>query len=112
MVKRAGMQSQIQKFDKYMRMIENLNPEAVQWLRKIPLDKWTCAHDDGRRYGMMTTNLSECFNGVLKNARFLPITALVQLTFFRLVSYFDGRRAQAEDAINRDERFTPLLWIT
>ena len=56
----------------------------------------------------MTTNLSECFNGVLKNPRFLPVTSLVQLTFFRLVSYFDGRRAQADEALDRSERFTPF----
>ena len=73
-----------------MRIIEKLKPEAIEWLNDILLDKWTLAHDDGRRYGMMTTNLSECFNGVLKNARFLPANALVQLTFFRLVSYFGG----------------------
>ena len=29
----------------------------------------------------MTINMSEVFNGVLKGARNLPITALVQLTF-------------------------------
>ena len=108
-VKRAGMQTQPRKFHKYMRNIEKFNPEAVQWLNEIPLAKWTRSHDDGRRYGMMTTNISECFNGVLKNARFLPITALVQLTFFRLVSYFEGRRVQAIEAMDRNERFTPFV---
>ena len=37
----------------------------------------------------MTTNLSECFNGVLKGARSLPITALVKFTFYKVNSYFD-----------------------
>ncbi|RVW93256.1 Serine/threonine-protein phosphatase 7 long form-like [Vitis vinifera] len=41
----------------------------------------------------MTTNIAECINGVLKGARMLPITALVQLTFYRCVSYFETRRA-------------------
>ena len=40
----------------------------------------------------MTTNLFEVFNGVLKGARNLPITALVQLTFYRVNSYFTVRR--------------------
>ncbi|RVW35600.1 hypothetical protein CK203_112562 [Vitis vinifera] len=41
---------------------------------------------------IMTTNMSEVFNGVLKGARNLPITALVQLTFYRVNSYFTVRR--------------------
>ena len=40
----------------------------------------------------MTTNLSECFNGVLKGARSLPITTMVRYTFFKVNSYFDARR--------------------
>ena len=36
----------------------------------------------------MTTNISGIFNGVLKGAHNLPITTLVQLTFYRVNSYF------------------------
>ena len=36
---------------------------------KEDLDMWTQLHDGGYRYGAMTTNVSECFNGVLKGAR-------------------------------------------
>ena len=39
----------------------------------------------------MTTNLSECFNGVLKGARSLSITAMVRFTFFKVNSYFYAR---------------------
>ena len=42
----------------------------------------------------MTTNIAECINGVLKGAQMLPIIALVQLTFYRCVSYFDTRRGE------------------
>ena len=40
----------------------------------------------------MTTNMSGVFNGVLKGAHNLPITALVQLNFYRVNSYFTVRR--------------------
>ena len=40
----------------------------------------------------MTTNMSEVFNGVLKGARNLPITVLVQLTFYQVNNYFTIRR--------------------
>ena len=32
------------------------------------MDMWTQSHDSGRHYGAMTTNISKCFNGVLKGA--------------------------------------------
>ena len=42
----------------------------------------------------MTTNIVECINEVLKGARMLPITTLVQLTFYRCVSYVDTCRGE------------------
>ncbi|KAL6552790.1 hypothetical protein OROHE_008154 [Orobanche hederae] len=89
---RAGSQNQVRKFNSTMEEIGKLNPEARKWLERHPLHRWTLAHDGGRRYGLLTTNLSEIFNSVLKGARFLPITACVQLTFYRLVHYFEVRR--------------------
>ena len=42
----------------------------------------------------MTTNVSECFNGVLKGARGLPIAAMVEFTWSKLVAYFHGRHKE------------------
>ena len=42
----------------------------------------------------MTTNISECFNGVLKGARGLPIAAMVEFTWCKLVAYFHDRHKQ------------------
>ncbi|RVW94352.1 Serine/threonine-protein phosphatase 7 long form-like [Vitis vinifera] len=67
------------------------------------------SHDGGRRYGIMTTNMSEVFNSVLKGARSLPITALVQLTFFRLNSYFVVRREQGANRLASNEEYTPYV---
>ena len=36
----------------------------------------------------MTTNISECFNGVLKSAQGLPIATMVEFTWSKLVEYF------------------------
>ena len=54
----------------------------------------------------MTTNLSECFNGVLKGARSLPIIAMVQYIFFKLVSYFDNRRNQTQAQLDDGQVFS------
>ena len=71
------MQTQLRKFNKCTMKIKKINSKAIQWLNKIFMEKWSRAHDGGQRFGMMTTNLFECFNGVLKNTRFLLVTSLV-----------------------------------
>ena len=64
------------------------------YLMKEDLDLWTQLHDGGYHYGVMTTNVSECFNGVLKGARGLPITAMVEFTWSKLVVYFHDRHKE------------------
>ena len=58
------------------------------------VDMWSQSHDGGRRFGAMTTNILECFNGVLKGARGLPIATLVEFTWNKLVQYFHDRRKE------------------
>ncbi|RVW75039.1 Serine/threonine-protein phosphatase 7 long form-like [Vitis vinifera] len=82
---------------------------CMRHLATIPFEKWALSHDGGRRYGIMTTNMSEVFNSVLKGARSLPITALVQLTFFRLNSYFVVRREQGANRLASNEEYTPYV---
>ena len=36
--------------------------QPFAWIDQIPLEKWTQAYDEGRRYGHMTTNLVECIS--------------------------------------------------
>ena len=42
-------------------------------------------------------------------ARSLPITALIQLTFFRLHSYFVARREQGANRLASEEQYTPYV---
>ena len=51
----------------------------------------------------------EVFNSVLKGPWNLPITALVQLTFFRLNSYFIARKEQSYNILASDEQYTPYV---
>ena len=84
------------KFESIMQAIKDVEINALRkvdhdddhldrympytYLMSEDLDKWTQSHDDGRRYRAMTTNISECFNGVLKGARDLPIATMVEFT--------------------------------
>ena len=92
-----------------MTIIWRINSKAQQWLEAIPLGIWALSHDRGRRYGIMITNMSEVFNSVFKGARSLLITALVQLTFFRLNGYFVARRKQDDNRLTSDEQYTAYI---
>ena len=77
LVCRAALVSTERKFNKHMTTIGRTNSETQQWLEAIPFQLWALSHDGGRRYGIMTTNISEVFNSVLKGARSLPVTTSV-----------------------------------
>ena len=53
--------------------------------------------------------MSKVFNSVLKGARSLLITVLVQLTFFRLNSYFVARKEQCYNILTSDDQYTPYV---
>ena len=72
LVCRAALASTKHKFNKHMTTIGRINSEAQQWLEAIPFQLWALSHNGGRIYGIMTTNMSEVFNSVLKGARSLP----------------------------------------
>nr|CAN83615.1 hypothetical protein VITISV_011368 [Vitis vinifera] len=76
---------------------------------RAAMESKALSHDGGRRYGIMTTNMFEVFNGVLKGARNLPITVLVQLTFYRVNSYFTVRREHGANRLASGEEFTPHI---
>lgn len=59
------------------------------------MQKWKIAHDGGHCYEVMTINLSESFNSILKNARNQLITTLVKLTYYHCVAYFVDRYTKA-----------------
>lgn len=81
-------------FKHYRKEIRLSNKDAVQWIDSISLEKWTRTYDNGQRWGHMTTNLVESMKFVFKGIHNLPITALVQATYFRLGALFETRRSK------------------
>ncbi|GFZ15688.1 hypothetical protein Acr_25g0000970 [Actinidia rufa] len=108
----AGTVHQVRKFNEVMDEIKNLGTKsesaarAYRALCNEDLTKWILAHDGGYRWGVTTTNDSECYNNVLKGARDLPITSCVQVTFYRLVATFNDKRRKIESALARGLRYT------
>ena len=104
---KAGYEHQDSKLEKILDCLKEAelkfsldpNPNIAKkklysYLMKEGLEKWTLSHDGGHRYGAMTTNMSECFNGVLKGACGLAIFALVDYIWCKLIAYFNDRRTK------------------
>jgi hypothetical protein len=68
----------------------------AEWIEHEPLERWSLLHDThGARYGVMTTNLAESYNFVLRGNRALPLTALVEGILYGTMNYFKERRQLA-----------------
>ena len=69
--------------------------EVYDYLEKIGCHRWARAHFMGYWYNMMTSNITESLNAKLKEARKLPITALVDHLREMLQQWFVERRDAA-----------------
>ena len=68
-----------------------------EWIEHEPKEKWTLLYDEGgSRYGIMTTNLAEVYNWVLRGVRGLPLVGIVEFFLYRTCKYFRDRYAVAE----------------
>ncbi|XP_016173301.1 uncharacterized protein LOC107615781 [Arachis ipaensis] len=85
------------------------NPAMCDWANRIEYDKWIQHEDSGRRFGHMTTNISECVNSVLKGTCNLPVTLLVKSTYGRLAELFVVRGQTAEAQLGSGHEFCQEL---
>ncbi|XP_029144296.1 uncharacterized protein [Arachis hypogaea] len=80
-----------------------------EWANRIDYSLWTQHRDEGRRFGHMTTNISECVNSVLKDVRNLPVSSLVKATYGRLAELFVRKGREAEAQMGTGQQFTQHL---
>ncbi|KAI5666104.1 hypothetical protein M9H77_15957 [Catharanthus roseus] len=88
------------KFDRVMKEIQERNMDAYIYLMKLDLEKWILLHDGEHKHGIMTTNISKALNSMLQKARVLPLKALVELIFNKLVKYFHQHREEDENCVH------------
>nr|XP_051214042.1 uncharacterized protein LOC127331868 [Lolium perenne] len=72
------------------------------WIDLKPREKWSLAYDrGGARYGIMGSDITDLHKNdpVLKGITCLPLSAIVEVTFLRLVKYFENTSAAANKAI-------------
>ncbi|XP_074328069.1 uncharacterized protein LOC141665981 [Apium graveolens] len=101
---KAGRTTQVSKHDAYMLRIGEISPTALQYLATIPVERWTLSHDTGVRYGQTTTNMLEGFNGNIKRARFLPVTAMMEYLFYKVVIIVDKHRNIVDDGLQEGQQ--------
>ncbi|QHO00133.1 uncharacterized protein DS421_13g403850 [Arachis hypogaea] len=75
-------------YEWYMDALRRVFPSMVDWTGCFRKEIWLKHCDSGRRFGHMTTNLSECINAVLKETQYLSISAIVRITYERLQKLF------------------------
>ncbi|KAK2657869.1 hypothetical protein Ddye_010921 [Dipteronia dyeriana] len=66
------------EFNQIMGQIRGTDARVAQYLIEVDPKKWARSHFDRRRYCIMTTNIAECLNGILMNAREMSVTKLVE----------------------------------
>ncbi|XP_024634699.1 uncharacterized protein [Medicago truncatula] len=93
----------------YRNQIRDWSDDVVKWVDDIPKKQWLQAHDEGRRWGNMTTNISECFNNVLKRVRNLSITPIVQETYYRSTELFVNRGSKAQAMMTSGKVYSDVV---
>ncbi|XP_016177854.1 uncharacterized protein LOC107620159 [Arachis ipaensis] len=83
------------EFAHYFGRLRGENMAITNWLEEMQRSQWAQYADEGRRFGHMTTNISECINAMMKGSRNFPITGLVRSTYFRLGELFSRKGSEA-----------------
>ncbi|XP_016192055.1 uncharacterized protein LOC107632926 [Arachis ipaensis] len=84
------------EFAHYFGRPRGENVTITNWLEEMPHSQWTQYADEGRHFGHMTTNISECINIVMKATRNFSITSLVKSTYFSLSKLFARKGSEAQ----------------
>ncbi|KAG5523985.1 hypothetical protein RHGRI_030852 [Rhododendron griersonianum] len=102
------MECQKKKFKAKLTRLKRFGTNEVifQELELLNRKNWTFAYDGGHQYGSETTNSSESFNGVLKEARHLAVMATVMFTFYKSVEYFDARLVNSMEIKSKGNDFS------
>ena len=79
------------EFEKVMRNIEMANPPVHAWLTEIGYERWASSHFPGKRFNLVTTNISECVNALFKEAREYPVTILIETVRLKIQEMFYKR---------------------
>ncbi|KAK9290183.1 hypothetical protein L1049_008349 [Liquidambar formosana] len=81
--------------DKLSDLLLEGKEQVGYFLNDCPFQCWANAYFQGQRYGEMCLNVAESFNAWIKEARFLPITNLVDMIRSQIMGQMCTRRLEA-----------------
>ena len=67
LVRKCANDYTIDDLELHMRWIKSIYPSIREYLRKVDFERWARAYSRQRKYQMMTANISENLNFVLKD---------------------------------------------
>lgn len=81
-------------FHRKLNALKAEGGQVVQeFLKTLPFQNWANAYFPGKRYGEMYSNVAECFNNWIDEARELPVTKLVDTIRVKIMKMRTERRA-------------------
>ncbi|KAG7594112.1 Zinc finger SWIM-type [Arabidopsis thaliana x Arabidopsis arenosa] len=96
LVSRAAQAYRITDFHLVFGEICRVSPECGAYLNSIGFGHWARSYFVGERYNVMTSNVAESLNAVLKEAQEFPIVYIVEFVRKTLMSWFAIRRETAK----------------
>ncbi|XP_060183213.1 uncharacterized protein LOC132613184 [Lycium barbarum] len=90
-----------QEFNEHFQQLRDKCPQAANCLEfDIGFEKWSKAYFPANRYDMLTINIVESLNSILRDEGEYPVTALVTSISRRFAEIFRQRRADISSLIN------------
>ncbi|CAE6074247.1 unnamed protein product [Arabidopsis arenosa] len=104
LVEAAAKAYTYQAFAEVFNDIRISNSNLAAYLEEADLRKWARCFAPSHRYNIMTTNIAESLNSMLKEPRELPVLSLLETMRLTLTTWFHERR---EKAAKHNKRLTP-----
>ena len=83
------------EFDSLFWEITNSDKKLAQYLWEVDVRKWSRAYSPSNRYNIMTSNLAESVNALLKQNREYPIVCLFESIRSIMTRWFNERREES-----------------
>ncbi|KAL0713563.1 hypothetical protein Bca4012_020541 [Brassica carinata] len=94
LVVEAGYAYTKEDFNYYFHDIKESDPELADYLTKADIRKWSRAYAPANRFNIMTSNLAESINSLLKESREYPIVCLFETIRMIMTRWFTERREE------------------
>ncbi|XP_016504612.2 uncharacterized protein LOC107822574 [Nicotiana tabacum] len=86
-------------FDHFQQLRDKSREVANCLTNEIGFQKWSRVFFPGNRYGVLTTNIAESLNAMLKDQRDFPIISLFNLIIQKFTEKFEERRNEIKNVL-------------